>query len=45
MKVCQARGVKRFYPEYDSIAKLAGNNQVPFSYVYQMVQKQCIDEL
>ena len=45
VKVCQARGVKRFYPEYDSIAKLAGNNQVPFSYVYQMVQKQCIDEL
>ena len=45
VKACQARGVKRFYPEYDSIAKLAGNNQVPFSYVYQMVQKQCIDEL
>ena len=41
VKVCQAGGFKKFYPEYDSAAKLAKDKDVPFSYVYQMVQKQC----
>jgi len=45
VKACEARGVKRFYPEYESVAKLAGENQVPFSQVYQTVQKQCMDEM
>ncbi len=45
VKVCEARGVKRFYPEYESAAQLAEKNQTPFSQVYQMIQKQCMDEL
>lgn len=45
VKVCEARGVKRFYPEYESVARLARECQVPFSQVYQTVQKHCIDEL
>ena len=45
VKVCEARGVKRFYPEYESAAQLAEKNQTPFSQVYQMIQKQCMEEL
>ncbi len=45
VKVCEARGVKRFYPEYESVARLARECQAPFSQVYQTVQKHCIDEL
>lgn len=43
VKVCQARGVVRFYPEYDSVSKLAKESGTPFAQVYQMVQKQCMD--
>lgn len=43
VKVCQARGVVRFYPEYDSVSKLAKESGAPFAQVYQMVQKQCMD--
>ena len=45
VKVCEARGVKRFYPEYESAAKLAKENQVPLSQVYEAVQKCCANEL
>ncbi len=45
VKVCEARDVKRFYPEYESVIKLAEENQVPFSQVYQTIQKQCMDEM
>ncbi len=45
VKVCQARGVVRFYPEYDSVSRLARESGTPFSQVYQMVQKQCMDEM
>lgn len=41
VKACRAGELKKFYPEYDSVAKLAKDNDVPFSYVYQLVQKQC----
>lgn len=41
VKICEARGVSRVYPEYESVAKLAKENQVPFSKVYQIVQKSC----
>lgn len=44
VKVCQARGVVRFYPEYDSVSVLAKESQTSFSQVYQMVQRQCMDE-
>ena len=43
VKVCQARGVVRFYPEYDSVSRLAKESGTPFAQVYQMVQKQCMD--
>ena len=39
VKVCEARGVKRSYPEYESVARLAGEHQAPFSQVYQTVQR------
>ena len=45
VKVCEARGVKRYYPEYESAAKLAKENQVPLSQVYEAVQKCCANEL
>lgn len=45
VKVCEARGVRRYYPEYASVARLAMENQVPFSHVYQTVQKCCMDEM
>ena len=45
IKVCQERGVVRFYPEYDSVSKLAKESGMPFSQVYQIVQKQCMDEM
>ena len=32
VKVCEARGVKRFYPEYESVARLARECQAPFSH-------------
>ena len=41
VKICEARGVSRVYPEYESVAKLAKESQVPFSKVYQIVQKSC----
>ena len=44
VKVCEARGVKRFYPEYESVARLAGEHQAPFSQVYQTVQRCCMDD-
>ncbi len=45
VKVCEARGVKRFYPEYESVAGLAKEHQAPFAQVYQAVQKHCMDEM
>ena len=42
--VCEARGVKRSYPEYESVARLAGEHQAPFSQVYQTVQRCCMDD-
>ena len=44
VKVCEARGVKRSYPEYESVARLAGEHQAPFSQVYQTVQRCCMDD-
>lgn len=45
VKVCQERGVVRFYPEYDSVSRLARESGTPFAQVYQMVQKRCTDEM
>lgn len=44
VKVCEMRGVKRFYPEYESAAELAREKQVPLSQVYEAVQKGCMEE-
>ncbi len=45
VKVCQAEGVVRFYPEYDSVSRLARESGTPFAQVYQMVQRQCTDQM
>lgn len=45
IKVCQTGGLVRFYPEYDSVSRLAKESGTPFAQVYQMVQKQCGDEM
>ena len=45
VKVCEARGVKRFYPEYEGVSKLAKESGMTFAQVYQMVQRQCMDDL
>lgn len=45
IKVCRTGGLVRFYPEYDSVSRLAKESGTPFAQVYQMVQKQCGDEM
>ena len=39
VKVCEGRGVKRVYPEYESASKVARENGVPLVEVYDEVKK------
>ncbi len=45
VKICEARGVSRVYPEYESVAKLAKDMGIltvgVVTKVYQIVQKSC----
>lgn len=41
IKVCEINGEKRFYPEYESVAKICRDHHLPFGQVYQMLVGLC----
>ncbi len=41
VKVCELMGEQRFYPEYDSLAKLCRENNLPYLDGYQMAVQCC----
>ncbi len=41
VKVSKYQGETRFYPEYDSVARLAREHQLPFQKVYELVLGAC----
>lgn len=44
VKVCERKGEKRFYPEYESVAALCREKQIPYLEAYQQVLQYCIEE-
>ncbi|MCD7836352.1 MAG: nickel pincer cofactor biosynthesis protein LarC [Lachnospiraceae bacterium] len=43
VKVCTVDGERRYYPEYDSVAKICHEQKASYNEVYQMLVRQCID--
>ena len=43
IKVCEIDGEKRFYPEYDSVAKICREQRASYNEVYQMLVRQCVE--
>lgn len=44
IKVCRTGDMVRFYPEYESVSKLARESGEAFAQVYRMVQRQGMEE-
>ncbi|MCC3863871.1 nickel pincer cofactor biosynthesis protein LarC [Terrisporobacter petrolearius] len=45
VKICNLSRGKRIYPEYDSVIELCKKHNKPYQDVYQVIVKECIDEL
>lgn len=43
VKVCTVDGEKRYYPEYDSVAKICREQRASYNEVYQMLVRQCLE--
>ncbi|MCH5344322.1 MAG: nickel pincer cofactor biosynthesis protein LarC [Acetatifactor sp.] len=41
VKVCQVGSEKRFYPEYESVARICREQKLPYNEVYQMMVQKC----
>lgn len=43
VKVCTVDGEKRYYPEYDSVARICREQRASYNEVYQMLVRQCLE--
>jgi uncharacterized protein (TIGR00299 family) protein len=43
VKVCTVDGEKRYYPEYDDVAKICREQKASYNEVYQMLVRQCLE--
>jgi len=43
VKVCTVDGEKRYYPEYDSVARICHEQKASYNEVYQMLVRQCLE--
>jgi hypothetical protein len=43
VKVCTVDGEKRYYPEYDDVAKICKEQNASYNEVYQMLVRQCLE--
>ncbi len=41
VKVCSAQGLRRVYPEYESVAELSRRSGLAFQEVYDLIQREC----
>lgn len=44
VKVCEYKGIKRAYPEFESVAALCRIHGLSYDQVYRLVQSECIQE-